>query len=207
MRIQPIFLARAVSALSLMAMLMIMLGAPAHATETHAPISLDLASYDNLFLADHGTRVVDFSSEYGSGWEVSNLTPSRSDIDRDSSVVRQLIWSSAPNAPFPHWLTYAFDEPHWVTTLMFDNFLVDEADHPGISAKAIEIWAGVDQSKLKLVQSAILKRNQSGQLVEIPPTEARFIKLVIKSNYGHPWYTELNATAAFDKGSRPKVTQ
>lgn len=160
---------------------------------------------ENLFLSDYGTHVVAFSSEFGSGWEASNLTPSRADIDPDGSIIRPLIWSSASMAPFPHWLLFAFDKPRWVTTLVFDNYLEEEADHPGISAKDMEIWAGDDPDTLQKIKTLTLERNRSGQKVEIAPIQARYIKLVIRTNYGHPWYTELNATGAFDNGTRPDV--
>lgn len=158
---------------------------------------------DNLFLSDHGTRVVAFSSEYGSGWEAANLTPSRADLLPENAIVRPLVWSSAPDAPFPHWLVFEFSQPRWITHLVFDNFLADEADHPGISARDIEVWAGDDDAGMARVASLALARNQPGQAVRIAPLQARRIKLVITSNYGHPWYTELGATQAFDDGSRP----
>jgi len=147
--------------------------------------------------------VLAFSSEYGSGWEAANLTPSRADLEPENAIIRPLVWSSAPDAPFPHWLLFGFSEPRWITHLVFDNFLADEADHPGISAKDIEVWAGDDEAQLSRVATFTLARNQPGQAVRIEPLQARRVKLVIASNYGHPWYTELGATQAFDDGSRP----
>lgn len=158
---------------------------------------------DNLFLSDHGTRVVAFSSEYGSGWEAANLTPSRADLVPENGVVRSLVWSSAPDAPFPHWLLFDFGQPRWITHLVFDNFLADEADHPGISARDIELWVGDAPEAMSRVASFTLARNEPGQAVRIEPVQARLVKLVVASNYGHPWYTELGATQAFDDGSRP----
>lgn len=166
-------------------------------------VRADMPEAENLFRSDHGTRVVAFSSEYGSGWEAANLTPSRADLEPENAIVRPLVWSSAPDAPFPHWLLFGFSEPRWITRLVFDNFLADEADHPGISAKDIEVWVGDDAGSLVRVASYTLERNQPEQAVRIAPVQARFVKLVIVSNYGHPWYTELGATKAFDDGSRP----
>lgn len=158
---------------------------------------------DNLFLSDNGTRVVDFSSEYGSGWEAANLTPSKADIDPNGSIVRPLIWSSAPMAEFPHWLLFEFSEPRWATSLVFDNYIEEEPDHPGISAKDIEIWVGEDPDHMNKAAGFLLEKNKQDQAVKIEPVQTRYIKIVIASNYGHPWYTELGATRAFDDGTRP----
>ena len=158
----------------------------------------------NLFLSDNGVRVVGFSSEYGSGWEAANLIPSRADLDPANAIVRPLIWSSAPDAPFPHWLLFELRARQWITHLVFDNYLEEEADHPGISSKDIEIWVGDDRNALRRAARFTLARNQRDQAVRLEPVETRFVKIVITSNYGHPWYTELNALQAFDDGSRPQ---
>lgn len=158
----------------------------------------------NLFLSDNGVRVAGFSTEYGSGWEAANLVPSRADLDAANAIVRPLIWSSAPDAPFPHWLLFEFRASQWITHLVFDNYLEEEADHPGISSKDIEIWVGADRGALRRAARLTLARNQRDQAVRLEPVETRFVKIVITSNYGHPWYTELNALQAFDDGSRPQ---
>lgn len=158
---------------------------------------------DNLFLSDYGTRVAGFSSEYGSGWEAANLTPSKADIDPDGSIIRPLIWSSAPMAEFPHWLLFEFDQPRWVTSLVFDNYIQEEPDHPGISAREIEIWTGDSPEDMTRAAGFQLEKNARDQAVKIAPVETRYIRITINSNYGHPWYTELSATRAFDDGSRP----
>lgn len=157
----------------------------------------------NLFLQENGARVAAFSSEFGSGWEVSNLTPSTADFDASGAPVRGLIWSSGSMAPFPHWALLDLGRVKWITTLVFDNYLAEEPDHPGISARDIEIWAGREEAALSRIASFQLERNRSGQTVQLRPVEARFVRLVVKSNYGHPWYTEAGATRAYDDGSRP----
>lgn len=158
---------------------------------------------DNLFLQESGARIEAFSSEFGSGWEAANLTPARSDFDAGGAPQRPLIWSSASMAPFPHWILFRFEKPTWFTSFVFDNFLAEEADHPGISAREIELWVGDAPETLTRVASFQLARNAAGQRVKVEPVQARYVRLVVLSNYGHPWYTELGATRAFDDGSRP----
>lgn len=87
---------------------------------------------------------------------------------------------------------------------MFSNALKDEAAYPGISARAIEVWAGRESpERLQRVASFELERNRTRQAVRIEPVEARWLKFVITSNWGHPTWTEMNAAAAYDDGSRP----
>lgn len=177
---------------------MAVVGAPGRAAAQAAR-----RSPENLFLSDNGVRVAGFSSEYGSGWEAANLVPARADLDPSNAIVRPLIWSSAPDAPFPHWILFEFPGRQWITHLVFDNYLEEEADHPGISSKDIEIWTGDDSNALRRAASLTLARNQQDQAVRVEPVETRYVRIVIASNYGHPWYTELNALQAFDDGSRP----
>lgn len=185
-------------ALASAALVLLLAAAPAAAVERPE---------DNLFLQENGAHVSGFSSEFGSGWEASNVTPSRSDYDEAGAPVRAFIWSSASMAPFPHWVSIRFERPTWITTLVFDNHLDDEPDHPGISAREIEVWAGPSEAELVRRASFELERNKAGQLVRIAPVEAGVVKLVVKSNYGHPWYTELGATRALDDGSRPQALE
>lgn len=106
-------------------------------------------------------------------------------------------------AEFPHWLLFEFDQPRWVTSLVFDNYIQEEPDHPGISAREIEIWTGDSPEDMTRAAGFQLEKNARDQAVKIAPVETRYIRITINSNYGHPWYTELSATRAFDDGSRP----
>lgn len=157
----------------------------------------------NLFLRSKGTRVEAFSSEFGSGWEASNLTPASTDFDASGQPVRDLVWSSASMAPFPHWVLFRFEKPTWFTHFVFDNYLAEEPDHPGISARAVELWVGDAPDALRRIASFELRKNERGQRFAVEPVQASYVRLVVVSNYGHPWYTELGATQAFDDGTRP----
>ncbi|MDF2180350.1 OmpA family protein [Aliiglaciecola sp. CAU 1673] len=157
----------------------------------------------NLLTLENGARVTSFSSEYG-GWGAESMVPSLQQLAEPGIELENFVWCSADNAPFPHWVVIEFSEPKWVTTLVFSNALQEEAAYPGISARNVEVWAGLeDQEKLQRVASFALERNKSGQGVQILPQQLRFLKLVILDNYGHPVWTEMNAMAAFDDGTRP----
>lgn len=150
-----------------------------------------------------GARLAGFSSEFGAGWVADNLVPADDQLRPDGRPLADLVWSSAANAPFPHWVLIDLGASRWLTQFVFGNALSDEADHPGISARALELWVGDTAAGVRKVAAFELARNQDGQAVAIEPVQARFVRLVVRSNWGHPWYTELGATTAIDDGRRP----
>jgi outer membrane protein OmpA-like peptidoglycan-associated protein len=157
----------------------------------------------NLLVAERGVKVVSFSSEFG-GWDAANMLPSLARLAEPGVTLEDFVWCTADDAPFPHWILFELAEPQWLTTFIFNNALKEEAAYPGISARDLEIWAGNEApDSLRKVAAFRLERNKNGQSVQIEPLQARWIKFVITGNWGHPTWTELNATAAYDDGSRP----
>ncbi|WP_026849130.1 OmpA family protein [Gemmatimonas phototrophica] len=157
----------------------------------------------NLFTREAGARIAGFSSEFGSIWIADNLIPTAEQLTPTGKPIHDLVWSSASNVPFPHWITIDLGRRQWLTTLVFNNALTEEPDHPGISARLLELHVGDTPTELRKVASFELQKNTNDQAVQITPVEAQYVKLVVRSNWGHPWYTELGAGMAFDDGTRP----
>lgn len=157
----------------------------------------------NLITKEAGAKVIGFSSEFG-GWGAENMVPSLTQLREKGVVIEDFVWCTADNAPFPHWVLIELPAKKWVTSLVFNNALKEESAYPGISARQLEVWAGAENSQsLKKVATFQLEKNKVGQAVQIEPTELRWIKFVITSNWGNPTWTEMNAFAAYDDGTRP----
>ncbi len=155
---------------------------------------VDLAS------AEAGAKVVSFSSNYGSDWDVTNL------ISRSDKWEGELpAWCTESGAPFPHWAVIELAKQTWLTTLIFNNNIPDEQGWEGISAKDLSVEVSTVSAKegFQKVASFQLERNKNSQLVHLEPSQARWLKIVITSNWGNEEYTELGKLGVFDDGSRP----
>jgi outer membrane protein OmpA-like peptidoglycan-associated protein len=155
---------------------------------------VDLAS------AEAGAKVVSFSSNYGSDWDVTNL------ISRSDKWEGELpAWCTEAGAPFPHWAVIELAKQTWLTTLIFNNNIPDEQGWEGISAKELSVEVSTVSAKegFQKVASFQLERNKNNQLVHLEPSQARWLKIVITSNWGNEEYTELGKLGVFDDGSRP----
>jgi outer membrane protein OmpA-like peptidoglycan-associated protein len=155
----------------------------------------------NIFSAANGAKIVAFSSNYGSDWDVANLIGGSENWYGDLPV-----WCSESMAPFPHWAVIELPIRNWLTTLVFNNAIPEESGWPGISAKdvRVEVSTASANEGFKTVAGFQLERNKNNQIVHIDPVEARWVKIVVISNWGNEEYTELGKLGAFDDGSRPR---
>lgn len=167
------------------------------------PLLAQAGDLPNLLVREGGARVAGFSSATG-GADVDQLLPPREVLAQAGVNLNDFVWCTTDNAPFPHWVTFEFRQPQWLTTLVFNNELNDEMAYPGISARSVEVWVAVSaKDELKKVAAFELERNRNGQSVRITPVQAQRLKFVITRNWGNDTWTEVSAFAAYDDGSRP----
>jgi outer membrane protein OmpA-like peptidoglycan-associated protein len=154
----------------------------------------------NLASDARGAKIAGFSSNYAGFWDVTNLIGGNEDWSGALPV-----WCTESEAKFPHWAVIELPRKEWLTTLIFNTAIPDEGSGwPGISAKDVRLEVSTTSATedFKTVVSFQLERNKNNQLVRIEPVEARWLKIVITSNWGHPEYTELGKLGAFDDGTR-----
>jgi outer membrane protein OmpA-like peptidoglycan-associated protein len=173
------------------------------ATVTQLNINAQTGKYKNLFDYNAGARVVDFSSVYGGSYDAKLILE-----NTPTHVTGRLpAWCSSAGAPFPHHLTIELAKSEWLNIIQFNNEITDEtACCPGVSSKDVEVYVSTTSatSGFKHVLSVRLEKNKNNQLVKITPVQARWVKLVIISNYGNVHYTEFGQLGAYDDGMRSK---
>jgi outer membrane protein OmpA-like peptidoglycan-associated protein len=166
-------------------------------------IKAQTGDYKNLFDYNAGARVVDFSSNYGGAYDAKLIL-----ANTPTDVTDRLpAWCSAAGAPFPHHLTIELAKTEWLNIIQFNNEITDESQgYPGISTKDVEVYVSTSSatSGFQHVLSVRLEQNKNNQLVKITPVQARWVKLVITSNYGDVNYTEFGQLGAYDDGIRSK---
>jgi outer membrane protein OmpA-like peptidoglycan-associated protein len=153
----------------------------------------------NVFSHAAGARVVAQSSNYGASWDVQNL------VANYAGAASELpVWASEDDAPFPHWAVIDLGRATWLTTLVFNNALPEEPQYPGISAKDVEVQVSSQGPDAGFHRAAAfrLERNRNNQEVRIEPVQARWVKVVITSNWGYAGSTELGQLGGYDDGSR-----
>ncbi len=156
----------------------LVLGAHLPAQQTPPADLLDLGS---------GAALLRFSSEYATDWKAEWSALALLD------GTTRLGWCSREGAPLPHEFIVELATVHRVESLTLFNSDNQEASQPGISTRAVEIHTSVDapDSGFQLAASSEIERGGHTTINLEPPREVRWIKIVIRSNWGHPRYTEL----------------
>lgn len=137
---------------------------------------------DGVLALRKAAYVVYASSSYSNKWEAKYL------IDEK----KKRRWRSKKNSPFPHKFIFELAGNADIDLLKFNN-KTHEDKYPGISTKQVKVEFSTINSKsgYRTVGDFILERGATLQEFPIQRTKARWIRLSIKSNYGHPEYTEL----------------
>lgn len=146
-------------------------------------------SPDDLLHLDNGARVLSYSSEYSDSWAAALLIDGNADYG----------WASAEEAPFSHEFVFELGTPSEIHAVLFDNTNAEESGYPGISARQVELLVST-QGATRGFTSVLKEEIGQGThtLLDIsPPAQARWIKLLIHSNWGDAVYTELMEVKAY----------
>jgi hypothetical protein len=99
----------------------------------------------------------------------------------------------------PNTIVVELPQSHTIESIVFDNTRAQEFDYPGISAREIEVWFSVEGPEVGYEQVARLEATQGGrEQFPLPPARrARWIKLVVNSNWGNDEFTEIMELEAY----------
>jgi hypothetical protein len=143
---------------------------------------------DDVLGLGAGAVILSSSSEYDS-WPALAL------LDDDEHTG----WASHRGHAGPHTIVIELPQLHLLESMGFDNARSQEPDFPGISARQIEIWLSTTSPEEGFELISTVEATQGGREVFPLPlgAEARWIKLVIASNWGNEEYTELMELEAY----------
>ncbi len=108
-------------------------------------------------------------------------------------------WASRRGQVAPNTIVVELPQPHVVESIVLDNTRAQESDYPGISAREVEVWFSVDAPDDGYKRIATLEAPQGGrEQFPLPPgRQARWIKLVVSSNWGNDQFTEIMELDAY----------
>jgi len=143
---------------------------------------------DDLLDLEAGAVIVSATTEYDS-WPALAL------LDHNPHTG----WASHRGRVGPNTIVVELPHTHVLESIVFDNTRAQEVDFPGVSARLIEVWVSTagPQQGFQLVAS--LEATQGGREQFPLPfgSEARWIKLVVVSNWGNDQFTELMELEAY----------
>ncbi len=154
----------------------------AHAASP-APQDQDLAAFAN------GGLVESESSSYGGGWVGIWV------LDENPATG----WAPVKDAKGPFEIVISLPEKSEIHSVGFDTASVDKE---GRSAKNVDVLISDESAKsgFKPLASLTLAQEKNGQRFAVTtPGAGRWLKLVIKSNFGDPDYTEILDFHAYGK--------
>ncbi|HSA58632.1 MAG TPA: OmpA family protein [bacterium] len=158
----------------------------------NAPVAMAPPPAERTDLLDmaNGAVVLSKSSEYGGAkWSALALVDGAPDVG----------WCSADKAPFPHEVLIELARRASVESIVFDQTQAQDSGYAGISSKDVEVWASNASPADGFAKALQIQLPQGGkQEFRLPaPVTARWLKFVIRSNWGNANYTELMELEAY----------
>jgi len=119
----------------------------------------------------------------------------------NDALKEQAIWRMR-NRPDTnrHWIVIELPRSHTFTTFAFCTAGLNEEKHNGITANYVDIWLsnqGPEEGFFK-AGDVHLDRNKAYQVANISGKQARWVKLVVESNWGFKKMTEIGRIYAYN---------
>lgn len=148
-----------------------------------ASAPLQAGEDDDLLDLDSGGLVISATTQYGGRWNAQALL--------DGSNLTG--WSSAKGYPYPNEFLIELPRQCVLASFVVDNTGADESHFPGISARHFALYAS-NTSKDEVVDLILSGEAEKGTRKVFAldkPTEVRWLKLAILSNWGNSSHTQL----------------
>lgn len=155
-------------------------------------------SVDLLNLAQ-GAVVLSQSSQFNEKWAALLLLDDTAEQG----------WCTAQDAAFPHEVVIELERESRLTSIVFDNSTVQEDSYPGISARRVGVWASSESptGPFSEVLEVEAERGERSEFEFPEATQARWLKIVILSNWGHDSYTELMELEAYGRATEVEAPE
>ncbi|MCG6916594.1 MAG: OmpA family protein [Deltaproteobacteria bacterium] len=148
-----------------------------------ASAPLQAGEDEDLLDLGNGGLVLSATTQYGGRWNAQALV--------DGSNLTG--WSSAKGYPYPNEFLIELPRKCVLASFVVDNTGAEESNFPGISTRHFALY-GSATSKYEVVDLLLSGEAEKGKRKVFTiekPTEVRWLKLVILSNWGNPSHTQL----------------
>lgn len=117
-------------------------------------------------------------------------------------------WASPGRKPFPHSFILELAQAHAISAFAVDNRGNDEPDYPGISVREVTLYGSLEsaESGYKEIVTMEVQQARRTMVKLVQPVSARWLRLEVKSNHGHPMHTEIMELEAFGRPLGDSVT-
>jgi outer membrane protein OmpA-like peptidoglycan-associated protein len=154
-----------------------------------SPSALLPAQSDDILDLESGAVVLSATTQYGGRWSAPSL------LDGSYSTG----WGSAAGQPYPNSIVIELARQYRLTAFAIDNRGAEESSFHGISARRFELYGSTtspNEGFYLLLDGKVPKGKR--RLFGINrPAEARWLKLVVLSNWGNPSHTEIMELEAY----------
>jgi len=148
-----------------------------------ASVTLQAGEGDDLLDLHSGALVLSATTQFGGRWNAQAL------LDGSNTTG----WSSAKGYPYPNEFVLELPDQCVLASFAIDNTGAEESNFPGISARHFALYGSTTSHRevLDLIVSGQADKGKRTVFTFEKPSEVRWLKLVVLSNWGNPSHTQL----------------